>query len=167
MDLLVIRHGIAEDKEEFARTGLGDDRRPLTPDGREKMARIAEGLRTVVPALALVATSPLQRATETATIVARAYDSRFPVVETDVLTPERRYDDLVEWLRGQEASGTIAVVGHEPHLGGLVTWLLTGADESRTPLKKGGACLLQLGDAPRRGTATLVWMLTPAIARRL
>lgn len=167
MDLLVIRHGMAEEKEEFARTGLDDDLRPLTREGREKMARIAEGLRTVVPEITLLATSPLERARQTAKIVAVAYGARFPVAVTDALAPDRRYEDFLEWLRAQDVSGTVAVVGHEPHLGGLVTWLLTGGDESRTPLKKGGACLLELGAAPGKAMARLVWMLTPSIARKL
>lgn len=167
MDLLVIRHGIAEDKEEFARTGLDDDLRPLTREGREKMARVAEGLRAIVPEIALLGASPLERAKQTAKIVAVAYGARFPVVVTESLAPDRPYEDLVDWLRGQGVSGTVAVVGHEPHLGGLVSWLLTGSAESHTPLKKGGACLLELGSTPTRGGAKLVWMLTPAIAKRL
>jgi phosphohistidine phosphatase len=34
MNLLVIRHAIAEDKEAFAKTGRNDDLRPLTEAGR-------------------------------------------------------------------------------------------------------------------------------------
>jgi phosphohistidine phosphatase SixA len=59
----------------------------------------------------------------------------------------------------------VAVVGHEPHLGTLVTWLLTGVDEARVPLKKGGACLLAFASLPRKGGATLQWALTPALLR--
>ena len=30
MDLLAVRHGIAEEREAFARSGMADDARPLT-----------------------------------------------------------------------------------------------------------------------------------------
>src|SRR5262245_49797749 len=59
MHLLVVRHAIAEDKDVFARTGRSDDLRPLTDDGRAKMRRAADGLRSVAPEVDLVATSPL------------------------------------------------------------------------------------------------------------
>ena len=51
MYLLVIRHAAAMDKEEFARTGRSDDERPLTPAGKKEMARVARGLRALVPKL--------------------------------------------------------------------------------------------------------------------
>lgn len=167
MDLLVIRHAIAQDKEEFARTGRDDSQRPLTGDGRAKMERAAAGLRTLAPELDRLATSPLLRAVQTAEIVAAAYDAPPGIETADVLAPGSAYGDFARWLGRQHVEGTIAVVGHEPHLGGLVTWLIAGADESHTPLRKGGAALLSFDGAPGRGRAQLIWLLTPAILRRL
>ena len=40
----------------------------------------------------------------------------------------------------------------------------TGKD---VDLKKGGACLLDLGDSPERGRAELLWLLTAAQLRWL
>src|SRR5438132_9514085 len=73
MRLLVVRHAIAEDREAFARSHKDDAARPLTPDGRRKMARAAEGLKQLVPELDLLAASPYKRALETAEIIAHAY----------------------------------------------------------------------------------------------
>jgi phosphohistidine phosphatase len=173
MNLLVIRHAIAEDKERFAATGRGDDQRPLTEDGRDKMRRAAEGLRIVIPRVAVLAASPLVRARETAEIVAPAlHVSRVEIVEA--LRPDREYDELLEWLHqrwspNEDGDGTfaVAIVGHEPHLGGLVTWLMTRATGSRIELKKGGACLLHFEGAPSAGDATLRWALTPSQLRQL
>src|SRR5918912_545668 len=47
MRLLVVRHAIAMDRAEFARSGKDDSERPLTKDGRNKMAKGARGLRAV------------------------------------------------------------------------------------------------------------------------
>src|SRR5207253_1666114 len=73
MRLVVVRHAIAEDREGFARSHKDDAARPLTPDGRRKMARAALGLKELVPELELLAASPYKRALETAEIIAHAY----------------------------------------------------------------------------------------------
>jgi phosphohistidine phosphatase len=169
MQLLVIRHAIADDRETFARTGRSDDLRPLTEEGRDKMRRAAGGLRTIAPGVAILGTSPLVRARETAEIVAPAVGVK-RVETVEALRPERRYEELVDWLlvrSPQAGSGAIAVVGHEPHLSGLVTWLMTGGSDSRLELKKGGACLLEFSKPPSAGEAMLLWLLTPSQLRRL
>ena len=61
----------------------------------------------------------------------------------------------------------MALVGHEPQLGRLAGWLLARADDPFLELKKAGACLLDLGERPRAGSARLLWMLAPAQLRRL
>jgi phosphohistidine phosphatase len=171
MNLLVIRHAIAEDKERFAATGRNDDLRPLTEEGRSKMRRGAEGLRVIVGRIGQLASSPLVRARQTAEIVAPALGvARVEIV--DALRPDRSYDELVEWLRGttlpnDDEDRIVGIVGHEPHLSGLVTWLMTGGDESRIELKKGGACLLHFDRAPEAGQAMLRWSLAPSQLREL
>jgi len=170
MNLLVIRHAIAEDKEVFASTGRDDDLRPLTEAGRSKMRRAAAGLRVLIPRLTVLASSPLVRARETAEIVAPAFRvSRAEMVEA--LRPDRPFDAFLDWLRRQpndEDEGAIAVVGHEPHLGGLVTWLMTGTTESRLELKKGAACLLRFEEyPPEAGAAVLRWALAPSHLRQI
>ena len=172
MNLLVIRHAIAEDKERFAESGRSDDLRPLTEEGRAKMRRGAEGIRLASPRVTVLASSPLVRARETAEIVAPALKvSRVELV--DALRPDRPYDELLAWL-GKRVSpnddaddAAVAIVGHEPHLSGLVTWLMTGEKDSRIELKKGGGCLLRFEGAPAAGEATLRWLLTPSQLRDL
>jgi phosphohistidine phosphatase len=166
MRLLVIRHGPAGDRDEFAFTGKPDAERPLTKDGREKMKKAAAGLARAVDALDLVATSPLARAVQTAEIVADAFGG-MDLTIIDELAPERAPGDLLPWLRGHDRDVSLAVVGHEPHLGLLVGWLLTGRHESFVELKKGGAVMLSLGETPQAGAAKLLWALTPGQLRRL
>jgi phosphohistidine phosphatase SixA len=60
----------------------------------------------------------------------------------------------------------VAVVGHEPDLSGLVSWLLAGAARPLVALGKGAACLLEL-EKPAARTATLLWLLPPRGLRRL
>jgi phosphohistidine phosphatase len=165
MKLLVIRHAPAEDRAEFARTGLPDEHRPLTAEGRERMRRAARGLREAVPAIGVLAASHLVRAAQTAEIVAGRYG--VPVVTRRELAPEADPDALVPWLRDHGADETVAVVGHEPHLGFLVGWLTSGRHDSFVELKKGAACLLEFDEPPTAGGATLLWALAPAHLRAL
>lgn len=163
MRLLVIRHATAEDKESFARTGKDDSQRPLTKDGKWKMERIARGIRAQVPTIDVLASSPFTRTLQTAKIVAREYDG-ISITTLDELTPDQPPSALLPWLRARSRDdvATVAIVGHEPYLGLLVTWLLSARDASNINIKKGGACLLELDDRPKPGDAVLLWSLTPA-----
>jgi len=165
MQLVVIRHAIAMEREEFAPTGRDDALRPLTARGEAKMKKAAAGLREVVPSIDVLAASPFTRAQQTAAIVGDAYDG-LRAETTASLEPDSAMDDFIEWLRAQRGE-TVAVVGHEPHLGTLVTWLMTGIEESRVPLKKGAACLLEFPGKPARGTARLHWALTASQLGRM
>lgn len=98
MILIYVRHAIAMDREDFAKYCIekgidaDDEQRPLTPEGRRKMKKNAEGLvlalRSVLrsdsdgdskkkaPARRpLIISSPLVRAVDTAAILASAFES--------------------------------------------------------------------------------------------
>jgi phosphohistidine phosphatase len=166
MQLLVIRHAIAEDREEFAASGRADSERPLTDYGRRRMRKNARGLRRIAPNPDVVASSPFLRAADTARIVADAFG--VANVETlEELTPEHRPRDLAQWLARHPPDAVVAVVGHEPHLGTLITWLIGGREAHNAELKKGGACLLEVGNSADGGAATMHWLLTPAQLRSI
>jgi phosphohistidine phosphatase len=168
MRLLVIRHGLAGEREDWAaRSGKPDSERPMTGEGRRRMRRGARGLRRIVPDIDVLATSPLVRAVQTAEIVAAAYGGSLAIETVDELSPERRPDELLGWLRAQLPGATVAVVGHEPHLGFLVGWLLTGRNDSFVAFKKGGAVLLDFDDPPVGGNAVLAWAIAPRQLRWL
>ncbi|MEP6491530.1 MAG: phosphohistidine phosphatase SixA [bacterium] len=166
MKLLIIRHAIAEDKNVWAQTGQGDDARPLTDQGRRKMVRVARGLRKIVGPIDLLAASPLIRAQQTAAVVAAEYKG-IPIETTSVLIPGTSLAGFAEWLAARANHVVVAIVGHEPHLSALATWLLTGVERSGIELKKGAACLIQFDDAPKEGGGSLCWSLAPAHLREL
>lgn len=166
MKLLIIRHALAEDREIFATTGEPDESRPLTDAGRKKMRKAARALNAMLPYVDLVATSPLARAAESAQIFADAY-GELKIAEVKPLAPGHTPESVLTWLKTQKKADTIALIGHEPDLGRLVSWLLTGKKKSILELKKGAACLLEFADTPGHGKATLLWALAPAQLRRL
>ena len=165
MQLLVVRHAIAEDRDDFAATGQDDRQRPLTPGGARKMTRAVGGLRAVVASIDVIAASPLVRAAETAEIIRAAYDVE-RVVSEPSLVPEGTVADVTRWLSTQRAD-VVAVVGHEPQLGHLVSYLVGGGDRPAVEMKKGAACLLEFTDSVVEGGARLIWLLPPRVLRRL
>ena len=160
MKLLVVRHGAAMDREEFARTEQSDDLRPLTDEGKAEMKSVAAGLRAEVEKLDVLATSRLVRARQTAEIIAEAYGLGDPEI-SDSLVPGAPLEEFTQWCSALGDKKVIAVVGHEPHLSRLVTWLLAGRSESRIRLKKAGACLLEFESQPERDSGILNWLVTP------
>ncbi len=165
MELIVVRHGAAEDKDAFARTGEDDDLRPLTTAGQREMRAVSRVLRELVPEIDALATSALVRAKQTADILGDAY-SRKPVT-VEWLRPESRYEDFAEWAGQHREKKIVMIVGHEPHLSGLVSWLLVGSKRTLLGLKKAGACLVEVEGKPGAGSGTLVWLMGPKHLRAM
>ena len=166
MDLVIVRHGIAEDREAFARTGKPDEERPLTDAGRKRMRRCALGLRSLIEEIDILASSPLTRALQTAEIVADAFGG-VDLTILEELVPAARPHRLLEWLEANQAAGVVVAVGHEPHVSAALAWLTTGTDEPFASFKKGGAALIRLARDTGAGQAELRWLLTAGQLRRL
>lgn len=166
MRILVVRHAIAADRVEFALSGESDDERPLTPEGRTRMERAARGLVRTLGSIDLLASSPLKRAMQTATIVGEAYGG-LPVEIASVLSGGGDLDAIVRWLEEHRDEETIALVGHEPDLSGLISYLLTGSRSTAIVMKKGAACLLECDELVKPGQATLRWFLAPKQLRAM
>jgi len=74
MMLYILRHATAEE----AASGGDDGARKLTERSKEKMRGAAAGMRAMGLKFETILTSPLARATETAELVASAYDNSPP-----------------------------------------------------------------------------------------
>ena len=82
-------------------------------------------------------------------------------------TPDAQPASFAKWAQAYVDHDVMAAVGHEPHLGTLVTWLLSGRADSHVVLKKGDACLVECDGAPGPATGRLHWLHTPAMLRRM
>lgn len=166
MDLLIIRHADAGDRDEFAKSGKPDHLRPLSDKGRRQMERGAPAFPALVPEPDLLLSSPFTRALQTAGYVRDAYGGKLDIETTDALEPERAPAELRRVLRGRDAD-TVIVVGHEPHLGSLATWLIAGRTDAGVTLKKGAACLIRLDGKLARDAGTLRWLVDVKMLRAL
>jgi phosphohistidine phosphatase len=167
MRVLLIRHAIAEDRDHFAQSNPDDNMRPLLPKGRKKMRTAVKGMLTLIPQLNLIVSSPLIRALETATLVHEHYhEAQF--IQLNALAPGQNAQEVTVWLQKQNKDATIALIGHEPDLGQLATWLLAGNNvEPFVGFKKGAMMLLEFPYKVGAARAQLCWMLSSAHLRAL
>jgi phosphohistidine phosphatase len=166
LNLLVVRHTIAEPRKTFAETGQDDSLRPLTVTGRERFERGAFGIKALVPELDAIVSSPLTRSFQTAEILASAYQDITPA-RLEALAPGGERRAVLSWIQMQRDEATVAVVGHEPDLAALASWLLSSSGAPFLSFKKGGACLLTWSKHVTAGDAQLAWLLTARQLRRI
>ena len=162
MNLYIVRHAIAV---EAGTPAYEDDNlRPLTEKGKKKMQKIAQGLKQQETELNLILTSPYLRAMETAKILRNAFDlEKGAVIETEHLVPLGHGNELISLINEKYAVvGNIALVGHEPSLGILISMLIAGDPNLSLTLKKGSVCRLTADNLQYGRCATLDWLLTPS-----
>ncbi len=127
MDLLIVRHAIAFERDPHRWSD--DGTRPLTPEGKRRAKKAADGLKRFTNPPDRLLTSPLVRARQTAQILTDA--AGWPrAEEVRELLPEEAPQALLTLL-GKDRSKLVAVVGHQPGLGHLLSTCLLA--ESREP----------------------------------
>lgn len=159
MKIVIVRHADAGDREAFARLGKPDSLRPLSALGKRQMRSSGRGLLTLIPNCTRIYSSPYTRARQTADILAPLWG--IEIEECDELEPDKPVSQVSDLLAAGESSETICIVGHEPHLGSLATWLLSGEDREGIAFRKGGACLIRFWEKPGAATGTLKWLMGP------
>lgn len=170
MQIVLFRHGVAEDQDAFARTGLPDADRPLTDKGTARTRQAAAGLMTLIGEPDAVVASPYVRARQTADIVAEICEGAGGAPDRELLDAMRPGGDageIARWLARRGRSETAVLVGHEPDLSDLMAWFTSGQPDGFARFKKSGACLIELTAVPAQGSGELLWLLPPAILRRL
>lgn len=153
MKIYFLRHG----KADWPDWNKPDDERPLTKEGRGEMERIAKFLRGLEIEPAIVLSSPLPRAWQTAEYAATALGVKLE--EEPALAKGFSVAKLRTLLK-RAKGGDLMIVGHEPDFSTVIR-ALTGGD---VRIGKGGIARVDL----QHGTAVngrLVWLIPPKIAR--
>jgi len=140
MDLILWRHAEAED-------GVPDLERRLTAKGQKHAARMAEWLLQRLPAKFTVLTSPALRALATAEALG------VPVRTVDALAPGASVRAVLAAAGWPERKSAVVVVGHQPDLGRVAAFVVSGQEASWS-VKKGG--LWWLSDRVREDGAQVV-----------
>ena len=164
-ELCLMRHGLAVERQ--ATTVMDDAKRPLTPEGKQKMREIAAGLVRAGMEADWIVSSPLVRAVETAEIVAEAFGSKPPLDFCEALRPGGSPEALISFLAKRSNRRRVLAVGHEPDLSELAVRLIGAGRNANMPFKKGGCCLITFSEFPPKTPGRLVWWLTPRVLRKM
>lgn len=163
MKLILVRHAMAEDREEFFKRNIEDHLRPLTAKGKKKMFKVASEFSELIGEVDHIITSPFLRAKETADILHDVFPGAH-VLEAAELVPQSPPQSFLKWLRSFQGSfKTIMAVGHEPQLSVFASFLLTGDAVSRIDFKKSGMLCFEFEsteDLVQRHIQ-LKWMIHP------
>ena len=163
MQLYIVRHGIAIDREDPK--SPADPERYLTEEGLEKTKQVAKGVAALGVTADLLLTSPYVRANQTAEIFAHALDyPRQKIRRTDLLLPGGEPSLLFRELAKDKQSSAVFLFGHAPQLDDLISTAL-GTKHHITSLKKAGVALIELKRvSPPSGQ--LIWLGTPKMLRK-
>jgi phosphohistidine phosphatase SixA len=117
--LFLVRHAHSE-------PGEPDELRPLSARGREQARELAEQLAAIEPAL--VVASPLLRARETASAIAKLTGAELRVDER--LAPGADAEAVLDAIEGAE--GPVVAVGHQPDCSEIAAALGAGERDFAT-----------------------------------
>lgn len=155
MDIYLLRHG----KAESGAPGTPDRDRELTPEGVASMEEELPGIKTHMPRLDHVLTSPYPRASQTARIAAGAYGLEHKVEEIDALAAHNGNQQVLERIEQLPPDSSVLCVGHTPLMGELAEFL-SGAQDAYA-IKKGGLAKISFPGKPQAGKGAFQWMLKP------
>lgn len=164
MDCVLLRHGIAVERDEWEGP---DADRPLTERGATRVAQVAAGLSRLGVQPTHVFSSPLVRAIETAKIAHSALLVRSKMNIVDEFLPDAPPDRLLSIFHDLPPEACVLCIGHEPHLGMAASVMLSGRATASFPMKKAGACLIELPIPAKPGRGLLRWWMTPSQLRSM
>ena len=154
MRIYLVRHSDSVDRV----PSMPDAARYLSARGRVSFREMALRFRDAGGHPTRILTSPFVRAVQTAEILSETLRYDGEVVLDPRLSPGFDVAMLKSVLNGYPGEREIALVGHEPDLGGILTLLLSLPQ--RYAMRKGAIAALDLpipGDPLRAG---LAWLLT-------
>lgn len=149
MDLILLRHGKAEDLNP-----QGDGARALVEKGREQARRAGTILKNARLLPEIVLSSPLLRARQTAEEFCTAANIPGPVLQ-GWLSCGCQPESLTSELTAFHDFKRVLIVGHEPDFSNFLQWSL-GAYGASIQMKKGALACLRLSPPARHGTLTFL-----------
>jgi phosphohistidine phosphatase len=141
-----------------------DEKRALDKEGIEQCGYIGRALVALEVQVDAIISSPLKRATQTASLAGNELGYEGKVQVDAALRPEASLVDFRKLLEKYSRQEAIMVVGHNPNLSQFLGAVISEPGcEASVELKKGAVARVEM----RRASGTLHWCLTPKVARAL
>ena len=139
-----------------------DEKRPLDKDGIEQCGYIGRALAAMDTQVDVVISSPLKRATQTASLVANEIGHEGKLQVEDALRPGATFADFTKLLTRYQRYEAVMVVGHNPNLSEFLSRLIcAGTGRGAVDLKKGAVARVETA----RQQGALQWCITPKFVR--
>lgn len=139
-----------------------DDNRPLDKEGIEQCGYVGRALAAIDVQVEVIISSPLKRATQTASLVGNetGYEGKLQIEAA--LRPGASFAEFRKMLEKYASYESIMVVGHNPNLSQFLGTVISESGcEASVDLKKGAVARVDM----RRSAGTLLWCITPKALR--
>lgn len=130
MRLYLVRHASAADAQRFQGP---DEDRPLTTRGRDELREVLPRVAAAEAPPRVIWTSPLVRAVQTAEYVIHHWAPGAELRVTRALLSGADPSTVIEEISALSPESPLALVGHEPHLGLLLTMLVGAQGQLAMP----------------------------------
>jgi len=154
MQVYLLRHGIAEDKN----TSGKDRDRELTSKGRDELKSVLKTVAHAKVKPSLILTSPYVRARDTAALAKKILNVDEDTVETKALVPEGQPQSVWAEICDHRKEESLMLVGHNPLLEQLVAHLL-GTPTLQFQFEKGAIVALEINNFRGEPNGVLLWAL--------
>ena len=141
-----------------------DEKRALDKEGIDQCGYVGRALTALNVQVDTIVSSPLKRATQTASLVGNelGYEGKLQI--DSGVRPEATLADFRKLLEKYSRQEAIMVVGHNPNLSQFLGAIISDSGcEASIELKKGGVAKVEM----RRTSGTLQWCVTPKVLRTL
>ena len=140
-----------------------DEKRPLDKTGIEQCGYVGRALTALDVQVDVILSSPLKRATQTASLVGNEMGYEGKLQLTDALRPETGFADFRKLLDKFAKYESVMVVGHNPNLSEFLGRSVSeNGCEASIDLKKGAVARVEM----ERNSGVLQWCLTPKALRQ-
>jgi phosphohistidine phosphatase len=168
MNLYVLRHASAGTPR---KNEALDAKRPLDKEGKQQCILIANCLNALNVQFDLIASSPLKRAMQTASLVGMemGYEAKLHV--TEALNFSGKVPDFHKLVTELSVHENVLVVGHNPNLQQFLSSLITSTSANAAAKADLGNIRLRKGTLARvdctRRPGTLIWLLDSRMLKTL
>jgi phosphohistidine phosphatase len=141
-----------------------DEKRPLDADGIEQCGIVGRALAALNVQPDVIVSSPLKRATQTASLIGNELGYEGKLQLEPGLRPEASFADFRRMLDKYAKHEAVMVVGHNPSITEFLARMIAKAGcEAQVDFKKGAVARTETA----RHSATLNWFFTPKMAREI
>lgn len=167
MNLYVLRHASAGTRRSNPTI---DAKRPLDKEGKQQCILIGTCLNALNVHFDVIASSPLKRALQTASLVGMEIGYESKLLITEALSPEGTVSDFHKLVSELSKHENVLIVGHNPNLQEFLSSLVSTAslnghqpELANIRLRKGALARVDCARRP----ATLNWLLDARMLRTL